>query len=62
MTGQEGRDLRDSLIARAQSRVELREGSGEQESAESTRRRCRKCKRTGHNARTCKEDAEMSTI
>ena len=36
-------------------------GGGDQERAYPTVRRCGNCGRTGHNARTCKKDTEISS-
>jgi len=36
-------------------------GSGNQEPAQPALRRCGNCGRTGHNARTCKKDTEISS-
>ena len=36
-------------------------GSGDQEPAQPAVRRCGNCGRTGHNARTCRKDTEISS-
>jgi hypothetical protein len=45
----------------AAGRAKKARGSGDQERAQPTVRRCRNCGRTGHNARTCKKDTEASS-
>jgi hypothetical protein len=45
----------------APQRSKRARGSGDQELAQPALRRCRNCSRTGHNARTCKEDIEISS-
>jgi len=36
-------------------------GGGDQEPAQPALRRCENCGRTGHNARTCRKDTEISS-
>jgi hypothetical protein len=45
----------------AAGRSKKARGSGDQERAQPTIRRCGNCGGTGHNARTCKKDAEISS-
>jgi hypothetical protein len=44
----------------AAGRSKKARGGGDQERAQPTVRRCGNCSGSGHNARTCKEDAEIS--
>jgi hypothetical protein len=45
----------------AAGRSKKARGSGDQERAQLTVRRCGNCGGTGHNARTCKNDTEISS-
>ena len=45
----------------APQRSKKARGSSDQETAQPARRRCGNCGRTGHNARTCKKDTEISS-
>jgi hypothetical protein len=45
----------------AAKRSKKARGGGDQERAQPTVRRCGNCGRTGHNARTCKKDTEVSS-
>jgi hypothetical protein len=47
----------EASVAAARSK-KARGGGGDQERAQPALRRCGNCGRTGHNARTCKKDAE----
>jgi len=47
-----------SVTARRSKRAR---GGGDQERAQPALRRCGNCSRTGHNARTCKKDIEISS-
>jgi len=49
----------EALIIAEQSKKTR--GSSNQERTQPILRRCRNCGRTGHNARTCKEDIEISS-
>ena len=45
----------------APQRSKKARGSGDQELAQPALRRCRNCGGTGHNARTCRKDIEVSS-
>ena len=45
----------------AAGRSKKARGGGDQERAQPTVRRCGNCGETGHNARTCKKDTEVSS-
>ena len=45
----------------AAERSKKARGDGDQERAQPALRRCGNCGGTGHNARTCKKDAEVSS-
>jgi hypothetical protein len=45
----------------AARRTKKARGGGDQERAQLTVRRCGNCGGTGHNARTCKKDTEISS-
>ena len=45
----------------APQRSKKARGSGDQEPAQPALRRCGNCSRTGHNARTCKKNTEISS-
>jgi hypothetical protein len=45
----------------AAERSKKARGSGDQERAQPALRRCGNCGETGHNARTCKKDTEVSS-
>jgi len=45
----------------AAGRSKKARGGGDQERAQPTVRRCGNCGGTGHNARTCKKDTEVSS-
>jgi hypothetical protein len=47
--------------SQAPQRSKKARGSGDQETAQPAVRRCGNCGRTGHNARTCKKDTEVSS-
>jgi hypothetical protein len=45
----------------AAKRSKKARGGGNQERAQPALRRCENCSETGHNARTCKKDTEVSS-
>ena len=47
--------------SRALQRSKKARGGGDQELAQPALRRCGNCSGTGHNARTCKKDREVSS-
>ena len=60
LTVGDGEDILSQKDADAQLEKETRENGGRKMRTESGQRRCGTCGKTGHNARTCKEDVETS--
>jgi hypothetical protein len=56
----EGRDLIDQMDVDAQVVAELSKSGGQRSSVRPRERRCRRCSKAGHNARTCQEGIEAS--
>ena len=59
---QDGLAVIDQKDADAQLEQEVHENSGRRRRVETGQRRCGNCGKTGHNARTCQEEKEMSNI
>lgn len=62
LTIQDGQDLLDQRTVDEQIHQEIRQSGGRRARTESKQRRCGTCGKTGHNARTCRENAEMSNV
>jgi hypothetical protein len=56
------KSLLDQKDLDAQLAEEVRTNRGARTGTRTTQRRCGTCGQTGHNARTCQEDAEMSNV
>ena len=59
---EDARDIIARREAEEQVRRDKRSGEGNQSEGQSTTRRCGTCGKTGHNARTCKEDVDMPSL
>jgi hypothetical protein len=57
---QNGQELQDEKDVAQQIKQETQSGSGRKPRVETRARRCGNCGQTGHNARTCQEDVDMS--
>ena len=62
LTIQDGQDLMDQKSVDGQVQQEMRQNGGPGRGAPGRERRCGTCGKTGHNARTCQEDEEMSNV
>ena len=62
MTVGEARDLIDQMDVDMQVVAESSRSGGQGRSARPGVRRCSVCGKTGHNARTCQEDIEVSGV
>jgi hypothetical protein len=62
LTVQDGQDLLDQKSVDGQVQQEMRQNGGPGRGAPGRERRCGTCGKTGHNARTCQEDGEMSNV
>ena len=62
LTVQDGQDLLDQKSINRQVHQEMRQNRGPGRGAPGRERRCGTCGKTGHNARTCQEDEEMSNV
>jgi DDE superfamily endonuclease/helix-turn-helix, Psq domain len=60
LTVEDARDILAQKEGEEQVRRDKRSREGGQNEGQSTARRCGTCGKTGHNARTCQEDIEMS--
>lgn len=59
---EDARDIMARREAEEQVRRDKRSGEGNQNEGQSTARRCGTCGKTGHNARTCQKDVDMSSL
>jgi hypothetical protein len=62
LTVEDAQDMLAQKEAQEQVERDKRENSGRRKRTEAGQRRCGNCGKTGHNARTCQEDAEMSSV
>jgi hypothetical protein len=62
LSAQDGQDLIHQKAIDEQLESENREKGGQRRTGERGPRHCSNCGKTGHNARTCKKDAEMSDV
>ena len=62
LTVGDAHDLLAQKEVQEQMERETRENGGRRTRTETAPRRCGKCGKPGHNARTCQEDAEMSDV
>jgi len=62
LTVEDGEDLLSQKEAQEQAAKDIRENRGGDEARPATVRRCSKCGKPGHNARTCQVDVEMSHV
>jgi hypothetical protein len=62
LTVQDAQDVLDQRSADEQVQQEMRHHGGPGRGAPGRERRCGACGKTGHNARTCQKDEEMSNV
>ena len=62
LTTRDVQDLLDQKAVDEQLQQETRESGGRSRRARAKERHCGTCSKTGHNARTCQKDVEMSDV
>lgn len=62
LTVEDAQDILAQKEAQEQVERDKQENSGRRRRTEAGQRRCGTCGKTGHNARTCQEDVEMSSV